>query len=495
LAVRELLDWFPKRHEDRRRFDEFPAQVGGEPVCLRGTVIDAKRKFLGGRRSFYEVTVEEAGENFMQSGQVVCRWFNMPYISKMIAAGHEVILYGKPKVNGGRIMIDHPEFEILKPGDSRVHVDRIVPIYRNISGVTQRKLRELIWEILESVEWQSLRPQYDFGDSGWFGMAQAGRVQGKRMDLLKEFHASLPFDLTDAQKRCVKEVIADMRSGHPMNRLLQGDVGSGKTMVAMCAMLLAVDSGHQAALMAPTQILAEQHYVTFCKMLAPLGVKVRLITGARFEESGEGVTDRSDGEAEMIIGTHALLYERASFVDLGMVVIDEQHKFGVAQRGKLIRKNNASQNRESPPLRQGFGGHGGQKAEDGSEVRTSGGFTWKAKKKREKVDLDEVLISGKELLEKKENGEEEKERVVEEGASVPDVVKPKVTDVGKFLKLHLEEGRQIYLVYPLVEESDKLKLESAVEAHEKWQKRLKHFEVGLLHGKMSPQEKMCPMPM
>jgi len=296
-----LLDWLPKRYEDRRRFDAFPAQAGGGAVCVKGFVVDTQRKGFGGK-GFYEATVEDHGGGGLSV--LSCRWFNMPFMQKVLATGHEVVLYGSPKESGGRVVIDHPEFEVVSDESRGIHLERIVPIYKNISGVTQRRLRELVHAALENVEGDSLVPRHDvdptyprveaFREAHFpeeFSQTEAarryfakeefflqqlrvvwrrarhadlsGRVLGKKTALLKEFYEALPFDLTGAQKRSVKEILADMREQRPMNRLLQGDVGSGKTFVAMCAMLLAVDSGCQAALMAPTQILAEQHYLTF----------------------------------------------------------------------------------------------------------------------------------------------------------------------------------------------------------------------------------------
>ena len=364
----ELLDWLPKRYEDRRRFDAFPAQAGGSAVCLRGVVLDTQRKGFGGK-GFYEAVIEdEAGGGF---SRLTCRWFNMPYMSKVIAAGQEVVLYGKPKENNGRIVIDHPEFEVMKEdAELSLHLERLVPIYRNVNGIPQRRLREIIHGVLKLVEPESLTSMYDVDPTYprieayrelhfpgelveaetarrhfakeefflqqlrvvWKRARHAelnGRVLGKKTNLLTEFYESLPFDLTGAQKRSVKEIVGDMRSARPMNRLLQGDVGSGKTFVAICAMLLAVDSGCQAALMAPTQILAEQHYLTFSKWLEPLGVRIGLATADRKEDVNS---------SQIIIGTHALLYEGVEFDDLGLVVVDEQHKFGVAQRGRLIQR-------------------------------------------------------------------------------------------------------------------------------------------------------------
>lgn len=484
-SLAELLDWLPKRYEDRRRFDAFPAQAGGGAVCLRGLVIDTQRKGFGGR-GFYEAVIEDhAGGGF---SRLTCRWFNMPFMQKILATGHEVVLYGKPKESGGRVVIDHPEFEVVSEESRGIHLERIVPIYKNVSGIPQRRLRELIFGALEVVEGGSLVPVHDVDPTyprseayreahfpaeltqadaarRYFAKEEfflqqlrvvwrrarhadlSGRVLGKRTRLLTEFYESLPFDLTDAQKRSVKEIISDMRLQRPMNRLLQGDVGSGKTFVAMCAMLLAVDSGCQAALMAPTQILAEQHYLTFSKWLAPLDIKVGLATADRKEEVNE---------AQIVIGTHALLYDKVEFNDLGLVVIDEQHKFGVAQRGKLIQRGimpDVLVMTATPIPR--------------TLTLTIYG------------DLDVSVLD---------------ELPAGRGKIISGVrVKPKVSDVTKFLKGELEEGRQVYLVYPLVEESESIKAESVIEEHPKWQKRFNHFEVGLLHGKMPAEEKESVM--
>ncbi|WP_411845158.1 ATP-dependent DNA helicase RecG [Roseibacillus persicicus] len=487
-TVGELLQLFPKRYEDRRQFDAFPAQAGGDALCLRGIVIDSVQKRFGAKKGYYEVVLEEpGGGNVFGGGSLSCRWFNMPFISKMVAVGHEVIVYGRVKDVGGRMVMEHPEFEIVEGGDS-LHVDRVVPIYRGVSGLPQRKIRELMARLLDEVQPDSLMASYDvdgsyprleafreihfpdaieqteaarrrFALEEFFEMQvkvlwrrmrhdeQEGRSQGRKTTLLKEFYHSLPFDLTDAQKRSVKEVIDDMRSERAMNRLLQGDVGSGKTFVALCAMLMAVDSGNQAALMAPTQILAEQHWLTFCKWLEPLGVKVGLLTGARDEETEN---------ADILIGTHALIFDRAEFDRLSLVVIDEQHKFGVLQRGRLIQQGIAPDVlvMTATPIPRTL-------------TLTIYG------------DLDVSVLD---------------ERPAGRGKIVTGVrVKPKVSEVTKFLKGELETGRQIYLVFPLVEESESVKALSAVGEFPKWQKRLKDWEVELLHGKMAPEEKDAVM--
>jgi len=490
-----LLEHLPRRYEDRRRFDAFPNQPTALPVCLRGTVIDAASRGFGEGRRFYEAIVMDGSGGVFGSGKVSCRWYNMPFIQKLLATGHEVILYGKVKECNGRLVIDHPEFEVLREDDAAapIHLERIVPIYKNLAGLAQRRLREIIHLLLQQTDpatttsirdVDSATPRYQallevhfpqtleqaqaarrrFAREEFFALQlnvvwrraryaeQPGRVLGSRTTLLKRFYASLPFDLTDAQKRSIKEMVVDLRTPRPMHRLLQGDVGSGKTFVAMAAMLLAIDSGCQAALMAPTQILAEQHYLTFRRWLEPLGLRLALRTANRDESNHSQAVD----EAQIIIGTHALLYDSVTFRDLGLVVIDEQHKFGVAQRAALIRQGVV------PDVL----------------VMTATPIP----RTLTMTLYGELDVS---VLDEKPPGR---------GKIVTALrISPKQTDVTKFVKQQLADGRQAYLVYPLVEESESLKAESAIEAYAKWQKRLPGCQVGLLHGKLKPEEKEAVM--
>ncbi|QTN31112.1 ATP-dependent DNA helicase RecG [Akkermansiaceae bacterium] len=488
--VAELLGHFPKRYEDRRQFDRFPNQATAKPVCLTGGVIDSGTKGFGKTR-FYEAIVMDGGGGVFGSGKITCRWFNMPFMSKVIATGQQVIAYGKVKEQGGRLIIDHPEIEVIRDDEEAetIHLNRIVPIYRNISGINQRRLREIIHMAADSIRHADDFPfpvsqtdrkadllETHFPTSAESAMAarrrfaledffrlqlnvvwqrtrhrsHAGRILGKKTTLLKAFHNSLPFDLTDAQKRSIREIIADMREPRPMNRLLQGDVGAGKTFVAMAAMLLAIDSGADAALMAPTQILAEQHSITFRKWLEPLGVEVVLRTGnVRGEKN-------STLRPTLFIGTHALLYDENLFTDLGLVVIDEQHKFGVVQRAALIRQGTLPDVlvMTATPIPRTL-------------TMTIYG------------DLDVSLLD---------------EKPAGRGKIITALrTKPKQKDITDFVKAQLAEGRQAYLVYPLVEESESVKAESATEAFPKWQKRLGAENVGLIHGKLRPDEKESVM--
>ncbi len=491
-----VLAHLPRRYEDRRRFDAFPNQSSAVPVCLRGTVIDAALRGFGHGRRFYEAIVMDGSGGVFGSGKITCRWYNMPFIHKLVATGHEVILYGRVKDSNGRLVIDHPEFEIIREEDepeASIHLERIVPIYKNIPGLAQRRLREIIHLLLHLTDPATLAshadlnpptPRYQalgevhfpqsleqahparrrFAREEFFILQlnvawrraryheRPGRVLGTRTTLLKQFYASLPFDLTNAQKRSIREIVADMREPRPMHRLLQGDVGSGKTFVAMAAMLLAIDSGCQAALMAPTQILAEQHYLTFRRWLEPLGLRIALRTANRDETSHLPLA----GAAQIIIGTHALLYDSVAFRDLGFVVIDEQHKFGVAQRAALI----------------------GQGVVPDVLVMTATPIP-RTLTMTLYGDLDVSLLD---------------EKPPGRGKLVTALrIAPKQTDVTRFIKAQIAEGRQAYLVYPLVEESENIRAESAIEAYAKWQKRLAGSEVGLLHGKLRPDEKEAVM--
>jgi len=493
-SLRDLLDHLPRRYEDRRRFDAFPATAGGAPVCLRASVIDTRLR-RGPRVRFFEAIVaDQAGGPALGPATLTCRWFNMPFLNKLLAAGQEVILHGKPKDFQGRLVIDHPDFEVIREGAGpSIHLERVVPIYRNLAGIAQRRLREIQYQALDAVDPATLEPAFDvdpsyprheayreihfpeaiehaeaarrrFALEEFFGIQlgvafrrhhhrqRPGRVLGKRAALLTDFYHALPFDLTGAQKRAIREVVDDLRAPRPMNRLLQGDVGSGKTFVALAAMLLAVDSGVQAALMAPTQILAEQHFLTFRKWLQPLGVRVALRTADRREATHLEL----DGEPQIVIGTHALLHDESLFANLGLVVIDEQHKFGVLQRGRLIEQGT------SPDVL----------VMTATPIPRTLTMTIYG-------DLDVSVLD---------------ERPAGRGKLVTALrTKPKQSDLNRFVKEQLELGRQAYLVYPLVEESESLKAESATEAHAKWVKRLPKFEVGLLHGQLDPEEKETVM--
>ncbi|MDQ3626745.1 MAG: DEAD/DEAH box helicase, partial [Verrucomicrobiota bacterium] len=326
-TVEDLVTHFPCRHEDRREFAGFPHEESHVPICICGEVVKTSVRRFGGWKKIFEATLQEADANAL-SQPLVLRWFNLHYVQKMIATGQQLVVFGKPRLRGQRICMEHPEFEVIESDDElSIHFRRITPVYPATEGLPQRVFRGLVFHALQHLgeaEVETLLPQkFDRGArraalqqihfpdseetlaaardhlvfSEFFGLqmtiasrraeltTRPGESHCGAGELLECFLRALPFDLTDAQTRVLDEVRRDLVSQQPMNRLLQGDVGSGKTVVAIGAMLLAVEAGFQAALMAPTQILAEQHYAVLCRWLEPLGVRLALRTGSRNEES------------------------------------------------------------------------------------------------------------------------------------------------------------------------------------------------------------------
>ncbi len=492
LTYADTLSILPKRHEDRRQLPQFPHNPSSTAVGLRGRVQEVRKRFFSGSQASVEAVVSDESGGVFGSGAVLCRWYQMPYLAQVLAAGQQLSLFGKIREVKGQLLMEHPDFEILQDeaADS-LHLNRIVPIYRKIGAFSPRRQREFFHHLLKRLDpaslprcfphlpeserlhtLQQLHFPAEMNDTIharrllaleefaalqlnalWRRSEQRslpGRVLGKKTTLLSAFYHSLPFDLTAAQKRVIKEIAADMRQAVPMNRLLQGDVGSGKTFVALAAMLLAVDSGCQAALMAPTQLLAEQHFATFARWLAPLDVAISLHCAQEQRHS------HPQRPSAMVIGTHALLHDPNRFTDLGLVVIDEQHKFGVAQRAQLIAQ--------------------GQQPDVLVMTATPIPRT-----------LTQTLYGDMDLSVLDERPAQRGKIITAWRDSA------KVSDLSAFLKQHLSEGRQAYLVFPLVEDTETLDLESASAAFTSWQKRLKPYRIGLLHGKMRSEEKQAIM--
>jgi len=492
-TVEDLLTHFPRRHEDRHEFPEFPREESDIPICLCGEVIKTSVRRFGGWKKIFEATLQEAKPNVL-SEPLVCRWFNLHYVQKMIATGQRLVVFGKPRLRGKRICMDHPEFEVIENDEEiSIHFRRITPIYPATEGISQRVLRSISHRLLNEISDQALETLVP-GDvahgerrdairaihfpenwkardaarehlvlSEFFAMqmliASRRSESSIRMGeshcgpgaLLDKFLKALPFDLTGAQLKVIGEIRRNLAASHAMNRLLQGDVGSGKTVVAIAAILLAVESGFQAAFMAPTQILAEQHYTVLRRWLEPLGVRMALRTAARLEESFLPLV-AGDENADVIIGTHALLYENVSFSKLGLVVIDEQHKFGVAQRARLTAREPAPDVlvMTATPIPRTL-------------TMTVYG------------DLDVSIID---------------EMPLNRGKIVTAVRdESRLGEVLSFLRTQLETGRQLYVIYPLIDESDKLDVKAAAAEYELWGERLHPSRCELLHGRIPAAEK------
>ncbi len=483
-TVGDLLRHYPRRYEDRRSLDHFPDAAMDVPVCIGGVVASTALKRFGHRRGGFEATIENGtGSAFAQP--VLCRWFNMPYMQNILAAGRRVVIFGKPKMKGRQVVMDHPEYEIIEEGDDSLHMRRVVPIHPAGEGITPRALRTLIHRALGESALESI------GFLGGAGLGDALRaihfpeseeaaVQARRRLALDEFYAlqvvvqmrrqawgreagvakiaqgkhleaffeSLPFELTTAQRAAIGEVSRDMIAPSRMHRLLQGDVGSGKTLVALAAAIHAIEAGFPAAIMAPTQILAEQHHATFSRFLEPLGIPILLRTGHKKTDSAT-LFDRLP---PVFVGTHALLFEEDAGFQPGLVVIDEQHKFGVLQRSRLA----------------------GLSSRPDLLVMTATPIP-RTLAQTLYGDLD---VS---LLDEKPPGR----------GAVKTVLRPekKLPEATAFLREHLAAGRQAYIVYPLIEESEKLAAKAAASEVEKWRSFLSPHSVGLLHGRIESDEK------
>ncbi|MFH0772223.1 MAG: ATP-dependent DNA helicase RecG [Candidatus Omnitrophota bacterium] len=378
-TVDDLLYHFPRRYEDRSKFKPISQVKVGEYQTIKGEILTIGGHRAGKGRTIFKAAV---GDN---TGIIYAVWFNQPYMKKWLKNGDKIILYGKVE-RYKDIQMNSPEFEIVNDeGAETIHTGRIVPIYPLTEGVGQRSLRTAIKNALEryssyicdTLPFDMLKRRnlmglrkavlnMHFPDSEALNKMAYDRVVFEEFFILQlalalrrmrlkeqnngvahkiegglseSFKAILPFKLTEAQDRVIQEISVDMASPKPMNRLLQGDVGSGKTMVAAYSLILTAQNGYQGALMVPTEILAQQHFINLSRLLSPLGVNIVLLTNGVSDEERKRVNSAiEDGSANIIVGTHALIQEDVKFKNLGLVVIDEQHKFGVDQRARLKEK-------------------------------------------------------------------------------------------------------------------------------------------------------------
>jgi ATP-dependent DNA helicase RecG len=462
------------------------------------------------RMRIFEMVVKD------DSGSVKAKFFNQPYLSQVFQRGRTVILYGIPRVDeySQGISMINPEYEILAGGsDEKVHSGRIAPIYRKIGRLTTRTLRQFIFHLLADLPDQLDEPlptsvvrQYQFPDrksaleeihfpSAATGVSKEAYLKelglnqtlAQQRFIFEEFYlfqlglqlikkkreirskkrcirmgkgvqarvrSILPFQPTSAQARVLKEIGDDLCSSRVMNRLLQGDVGSGKTIVALQAMVIAVENGFQTALMAPTEILAEQHYHTVCQLLSGTGYRISFLTSSVKGKRRESVLGHiQSGKTDLIVGTHALIQKGVQFKKLGLVVIDEQHRFGVLQRSKLISKGDLPETlvMTATPIPR-------------SLALTLYG------------DLDVSVLDemppGRQPVQTIVMGERNRE------------------EVYALVHQELNEGRQAFVVYPLIEESEKVDLRAAAAMAKHLQKEVfPDAAVMLMHGRLKVEEK------
>ena len=489
-TLRDLLEHYPRRHEDRRRFDHFPDTEGERTYCLNGIVGKTVFRRFGRMRSF-EAQLQETPDSPL-SAVIILRWFNLFHVQKSVLTGSRLIVHGRVRLRGKRLCMEHPEFEIVTEEDRKsIHLDRVVPVHPAGDGISVRVIRGIIHRALAECDWGSWNDPLAERGVDWGGALRSihfpvepEEIEPARRELalrellgiqtlvtirrqsvlrprgspkqvpgtlLRQCLDFLPFTPTAAQSRSISEIRADMERPHRMHRLLQGDVGSGKTLVAAASMLLALEAGHRAILMAPTQILAEQHFRTFEAWFAPLGIPVTLVTS-----SGKKSSASRGDRAGAVIGTHALLHDDTILEGAGLVVIDEQHKFGVLQRARLATLPSAPDVlvMTATPIPRTL-------------AQTLYG------------DLDFSLLDerppGRGVLRTAARGLE------------------KLPEIVAYMRERLEKGRQAYVVYPLVEQSEKLSAKAAEEEITSWQERLFSIPCALLHGKMKSSEKESVM--
>jgi ATP-dependent DNA helicase RecG len=495
FTVQDLLLHRPRRYEDRRHFRSIAELVVDEAATTRGRVVAAGlKRFRGGHRSVFEIILEDG------TARLHCRWWNLPFMQNYFAVGDEVFVFGKLKSLKPRT-IDHPETEVIESGEeSLIHINRIAPIYPLTEGLPQRWLRSLLWRTLNQFEDGIAEPWPKLDLKNFPGRANALRMvhfpeelddielgrrrlaldefitlqrdiraRRKRFEtrsralpcagtnlLIKPFLAQLGFSLTPAQTRVLRELRHDLGGAHPMRRLLQGDVGSGKTVVAACAALMALESSYNVALMAPTEILAGQHFQTFSRWFKPLGIDVRVQTGSR--KSGDEKSDLPLSNKSPIrrptltIGTHALIESDFALERLGLVIIDEQHKFGVTQREQLLRKGTY------PHLL----------VMTATPIPRTLGLTL----------YGELDVS---VIDELPPGRGRIKTFVR--------LSDKLPKVWEFLREKLVSGRQAYIVYSRVEEPGVNGLKAVTKEFENLKKLLAPHSVGLLHGRLSGVEK------
>lgn len=486
-TVGDLLLHRAHRYEDRRNPVPIRDMPLKERVLVRGKVVALGLKTFRKRsQSLFELILEDG------TARLHCQWWNLPFMEQYFAQGDEVVVYGRAKSLKPRTF-DHPETEVIEPGEElSVHMNRLVPIYPLTEGLPQRWLRGLIWRTLAEYKQafadvplnqpiEGLPSRVDAISSIHFpnalGETELARqrlaldeflllqlqIQKRRQNLqqnaqalpcggnnslIKPFLKRLGFQLTDAQKRVLRELRADMGAKHPMRRLVQGDVGCGKTVVSACCALMAIESGFAVAIMAPTEILAEQHHSNFTDWFEPLGIAVEMHTGARKTRT----QSKSNNIPPFVVGTHALIESGFAVENLGLVIIDEQHKFGVTQREKLVRKG------RYPHLL----------VMTATPIPRTLGLTIYG-------DLDISVIDELPL---------NRGRIrtfIRSSDTLPQVF--------QFIRSKLKAGQQAYVVYPRVAETDDGTVKAVLTELEKLRTALAPYKVGVLHGRLPSDEK------
>jgi len=510
-TIRDLLYFFPHRHLDYSQTRSISELTGGEEQTITANVWQAQVTMLGGRRGTEAIVGDE-------TGNVRAVWFNNPYIARSLPTNARVVLSGRVTVFGGRHVFESPEWELLEDKEL-VHTGRLVPLYSLTRGLKPRQVRKLMKQVVDQFAGQvadflppnlkkrchllelpraifqahypedetakdNARTRLAFDELFLLQLGVLGRKHewqesqpaapvSVEKPLLDSFIKSLPFELTAAQQKVLKELLSDLEKPRAMSRLLQGEVGSGKTVVATAALLAAASSGYQGAFMAPTEILAEQHFTSVGEVLSRTAAKVTeednlrrftgllakpltlaLLIGDLKQASKQAIQQRiRDGEIDIVIGTHALIQKEVDFSKLGLAVVDEQHRFGVAQRSALRQK--------------GFNPH--VLVMTATPIPRTLALTLYG-------DLDLSVIDelppGRQSI---------KTRWLKSAQR---------TSAYAFLRRQVAEGHQAFIICPLVEESEAIQAKAAVAEYERLSKEVfPDLKLGLIHGRLSAAEK------
>ena len=495
----DLFYYLPRRYLDRSRTLPMARAPIGQEVTLIGCV--RQMRFVPGRKPRFVLVVED------ETDDIACTFFQGGrYLQRNFEEGDELAISGKVDLFQGRRQMVHPEYEFIRTNEEDLlHTGGIIPLYTSSAdmkerGLRNRGFRRMMHGALQTFVGQieddlppAMRQRLGLGELGdslrkvhfpasmeeahaarrrlAFGelfdlQLRLARLRKKRQEqpegiafktsekLVSALLASLPFELTLAQRRVGAEISGDMQSRQIMNRLVQGDVGSGKTLVGLAAMMMAVENGYQAAMMAPTEILAEQHYLNIKALVEPLGLTVVFLKGKQRKAlRRELMTAIESGVAHIAVGTHALIQEEVQFARLGLAVVDEQHRFGVVQRGALYKKG------EKPDLL----------VMTATPIPRTLALTLYGELE---VSVIDELPPGRKPIRTALRDPDRRDAIFE------------------FAGDQVRQGRQVYVVYPLIEESEKMDLKSAVEAYEELcHGHLAEFAVALLHGRMTAEEK------
>ena len=527
-TIQDFLECYPRAYEDRRAVRSISNLKEGDSVSLRAQVVGIRSTSMGrSHRRIYDILVKDS------TGQICCKYFRIPYKGyfQKFQPGQSVRIIGKVTSYRDQLQFQHPDIHDVTKNESTDESieDGLIPLYTDIEGLNSTKMRRLISHLLSQVDFtkmdppeadsqfdpkapliitdlipEKIRKKYDlpsraecfrqihqpaknsdesfhkrqsifhyriiFEEFFWLELYMLSRKEilkvqvapkmEKNLSLIKQFKSKLEFELTSAQQKTFKEIYQDIIQARPMYRLLQGDVGSGKTLVALMSVVFVKTSGYQSSLMVPTEILAEQHYKGAQKLLTDLGVRVALLTGKKTnKEKQEVLLALSQGDIDLIIGTHALIQESVVFHNLGLVIIDEQHRFGVEQRGHLKAKGPKVHGQEQSPH---------FLVMTATPIPRTLSMTLYG-------DLDVSIID-----------EMPKGRISISSRVAYESSRPKMLT---FLSEQIRKGRQGYIIYPLVEDSEHLDLKNAVDEFDKLKQRFPDFRLELLHGRIKPQEK------